>query len=250
MEREMIKEAPTVEDAIDAALEEMGVQQDAVGYEVLEEPGKRLFGSGKPAKVRVWLKPEFIAQMESVAVDDEDEDEVGPEVAPRGPRVHAEPAPALTDEEFDRVADAGVGVIQQILDAFGLESSIDEYEGDEGEVILDIVGGELGILIGRHGKSLEALQTLVSAIANKQLEQRYPVMVDVEGYRARRRVKLEEMARQAADRASRQSRAIKLRPMSAYERKVVHVSLRNDRRVETASEGEEPFRQVVVAPKR
>lgn len=243
MEREMIKEAPTVEEALDAALEEMGVQQDAVEYEVLEEPGRRLFGSSKPARVRVWLKASFVREMEKQAAPEAEE----VEVAPREPR--PEPA-ALSDEEFDQVADAGVGVIQNILNAFQIESNIDEYEGDEGEVILDIVGGELGILIGRHGKSLESLQTLVSAITNKRLGQRYAVMVDVEGYRARRRVKLEEMARQAAERASRQKRPVKMRPMSAYERKVVHMALRSDRRVETQSEGEEPFRQVVVAPKR
>lgn len=242
MEREMIKEAPTVEEALDAALEEMGVQQDAVEYEVLEEPGKRLFGAGKPARVRVWLKASFVKELEREQREEAEE-------SPAAPREIATPA-VLSDEEFDQVADAAVSVIQEILDAFGIESSIDEYEGDEGEVILDIVGGELGLLIGRHGKSLEALQTLVSAITNKRLGQRYAVMVDVEGYRARRRVKLEEMARQAAERASRQKRSIKLRPMSAYERKVVHVALRNDRRVETASEGEEPFRQVVVTPKR
>lgn len=247
MERETIQEAPTVEEAIDAALEEMGVQQDAVEYEVLDAPGKKLFGTGKPARVRVWLKDSFLKELELRETESEEAEaeEPAPAIA-RGPR----PPQELSDEEFDKVADAAVGVIQQILDAFGLDSSIDEYEGDEGEVILDIVGGELGILIGRHGKSLEALQTLVSAIANKQLGERYAIMVDVEGYRARRRVKLEEMARQAAERASRQKRAIKMRPMSAYERKVVHVALRNDRRVETASEGEDPFRQVVVTPKR
>lgn len=242
MERELIKEGASVPEAIDAALEEMGVQQDAVEYEVLEEPGKRLFGRGeKPARVRVWLKAGFLAELERDA-------EGQPEEAP-DPSVQAVSA-ALTDEEFEQVADTAVDVIQNALDAFGIESSIDEYEGDEGEVILDIVGGELGILIGRHGRTLEAIQTLVSAITNKRMGQRYAVLVDVEGYRARRKVKLEEMARQAADRAKRQNRPVKLRPMSAYERKVVHMALRNDRRVTTASEGDEPFRQVVVTPNR
>jgi spoIIIJ-associated protein len=244
MEQEMIKEAATVEEALDAALEEMGVQQDAVEYEVLAEPGKRMFGADRMARVKVRLKASFIEEIERSGAEEEQEEE--PVAIPR---VESGPI-TLSDEEFEHVADTAVDVIQQILDAFEIESGIDEYEGDEGEVILDIVGGELGLLIGRHGKSLEALQTLVSAITNKKLGQRYPVMVDVEGYRARRRVKLEEMARQAADRASRQKRNVKLRPMSAYERRVVHVALRNDRRVETGSEGEEPFRQVIVTPKR
>lgn len=246
MEQELIKEAATVEEALDAALEEMGVQQDAVEYEVLVAPGRRVFGADKPARVKVRLKPSFIAEIERETTDEGESAE-----AITAPALAVETGPAmLSDEEFERVADTAVVVIQHILDAFAIESSIDEYEGDEGEIILDIVGGELGLLIGRHGKSLEALQTLVSAITNKTLGQRYGVMVDVEGYRARRRVKLEEMARQAADKASRQKSIVKLRPMSAYERKIVHVALRNDRRVETGSEGEDPFRQVLVTPKR
>lgn len=246
MHEEITREGSTVEEALDAALEEMGVQQNAVEYEVLEEHGKGLFGLGtKGARVRVRLKPEFVAEMQRRDTEPED---AAPASVGAGADTDTDTA-ELSDEEFDRVADTAVGVVQEILASFAIESSIDEYEGDEGEVILDIVGGELGILIGRHGKTLESLQTLVSAISNKRLGQRYPLLVDVEGYRARRKVKLEEMARQAADRANRQSRAIKMRPMSAYERKVVHVALRNDRRVTTASEGEEPLRQVVVSPK-
>jgi spoIIIJ-associated protein len=246
MEREMVQEGATVEEALDAALEKMGVQQDAVTYEVLSEPARGRFGLGAPksAKVRVRLKDEFLAELERESEEEEDLEEAAPQVAApeTGPVV-------LSDEEFEQVADAAVEVIQEVLSSFGISSNIDEYEGDEGEVILDIVGGELGIMIGRHGKTLESLQTVVSAIANKKLERRYPILVDVEGYRARRKVKLEEMARQAADRVNRQGRPVKMRPMSAYERKVIHMSLRNDRRVVTASEGDEPFRQVVVSQK-
>jgi spoIIIJ-associated protein len=247
MEREMIKEAPTVEEALDAALEEMGVQQDAVDYEVLEEPSKGLFGigAGKAARVRVRLKEGFLAELNRQAVEG-DEDEAS-HIDSEPDAARAIVATELTDEEFDLVADASVGVIREVLGCFSIQSNIDEYEGEEGEVILDIVGGELGILIGRHGKTLEAMQTLVSAIANKRLERRYAILVDVEGYRARRKVKLEEMARQAADRVNRQGRPVKMRPMSAYERKVIHMALRNDRRVATASEGDDPFRQVVVS---
>jgi len=137
-----------------------------------------------------------------------------------------------------------------ILGSFGLEDpAVEEYEGDEGEIILDVVGGDLGLLIGRHGKTLDALQTAVGAITTKEMGFRYPVVVDVEGYRHRRRQKVEEIAKRAADRASRQKTAVRLRPMTAYERRIVHVALRDDRRVETGSEGAEPYRQVVVKPK-
>jgi len=245
---ETIKEAPSVEEAVDAALEELGVQADAAEYEVIDQPSHGIFGSGKPAKVRVWLKQEFVTELEQEAVEadsDEDEDE---EPLPQELRV-VEEMPELTEEELDKVADTAVAVIQKILATFGSEAAIDEYEGDDGEIILDIVGGDLAILIGRHGKTLDALQTLVAAATSRQLGFRYPVVVDVEGYRGRRREKLEDMAKRTADRVARQGRAVKLRPMTSYERRVIHMVLREDKRVVTGSEGEDPARAVVVSPK-
>jgi spoIIIJ-associated protein len=244
---ETVTEGPTIEEAVDAALEELGVQADAAEYEVVEEPSKGIFGSGKPAKVRVWLKPSFIA---SLKPEDEEEDEAEVEDEPLPEALRNEtPRPELTEEELDKVADSAVAIIQRILAGFGIEASIDEYEGDDGEIILDIVGGDLALLIGRHGKTLDSLQTLVGAATSRQLGFRYPIVVDVEGYRGRRREKLEDMARRTADRAARQGRPVKLRPMTSYERRLVHMALRDDRRVVTASEGEDPARSVVVSPK-
>ena len=238
---ETIAEGPSVEEAVDAALEELGVQADAAEFEVLQEAAHGAFSSGRPARVRVWLRADFV---ESLA----HEEPVDDEPVPAELRTEGEAA-TLTEEELDRVADTAVESIQKILGGFGIEAAIDEYEGDEGEIILDIVSGDLGMLIGRHGKTLDALQTLVSAITSRKIGFRYPVVVDVEGYRGRRREKLEDMARRTAERVSRQKRAVKLRPMTSYERRIIHVALRDDRRVVTASEGEEPTRSVVVTPK-
>lgn len=259
MERECIKEAPTVAEAVDEALEELGVQQDAVEYEVLEEPSRKVFGIGgdRGAKVRVWLKDEYVAELENakqVALDVLDIDEtdgssilVEDEVPTE---LQAKNQDELSDEDLDKVADAAVEALRSILEKFGIEgSSIEEYEGDEGEIILDVVGGDLAVLIGRHGRTLDALQAVVSAITSRKLGFRYPVVVDVEGYRHRRRQKLEDIARRSADRAARQHIPVRLRPMTAYERRVVHVALRDDRRVTTASEGDDPFRMVVITPK-
>lgn len=242
MRTEIVKEAPSVEEAVDAALEELGVQADAAEYEIIEEPSKGLFGGAKPAVVKVWLKPAVVSELETE--DEEGADEELPE-ALRVPETPVE----LTEEELDKVADAAVAVIQQILGFFGIEAAIDEYEGDDGEIILDIVGGDLAILIGRHGKTLDSLQTLVAAATSRQLGFRYPIVVDVEGYRGRRREKLEDMARRTADRVARQGRPVKLRPMTSYERRVIHMALRDDRRVVTVSEGEDPSRAVVISPK-
>jgi spoIIIJ-associated protein len=247
MHSEIIKEAPTVEEAVDAALEEFGVQADAAQYEILEEPSHGIFGSGRPAKVRVWLRPGVAEVLEQGAQPD-DEDADDEEILPEALRVTEERA-ELTEEELDKVADTAVEVIQSILRTFGIESTIDEYEGEDGDIILDIVGGDLAILIGRHGKTLDSLQTLVSAATSRQLGFRYPILVDVEGYRGRRREKLEDIARRTADRVARQGRAVRLRPMTSYERRVIHMALREDRRVVTGSDGEEPARAVVVTPK-
>lgn len=251
MQTEIIKEAPTVEEAVDAALEEMGVQADAAQYEVIDEPSRGLFGSAKPAKVRVWLKPGAVEQLESGPAVDEEDGADAEEPLPESLKVRVAPAerPELTEEELDKVADTAVSVLQSVLKTFGIEAVIDEYEGEDGEIILDIVGGDLAILIGRHGRTLDALQTLVGAATSRQLGFRHPVLVDVEGYRGRRREKLEDIARRTADRVARQGNAVRLRPMTSYERRVIHMALRDDRRVVTGSDGDEPARAVVVSPK-
>lgn len=156
----------------------------------------------------------------------------------------------LTDEELDRIADTAIAALQDIFKYFNVgEVTIDEYEGDEGELILDITGDDLAVLIGRHGKTLDALQFLVSAITVRRIGYRYPVVVDIEGYKGRQRQKLESIARSSANRAASQNRSIKLRPMTPYERRIVHITLRDDDRVETASEGEGSARHVVILPR-
>lgn len=156
----------------------------------------------------------------------------------------------LTEEELDHIADTAIDALQGILKYFDVgEVMIDEYEGDERELILDITGDNLAVLIGRHGKTLDALQFIVSAITTRVLGFRYPVVVDVEGYKNRQRQKIESLARSAASRADQQHKAIKLRPMTPYERRIVHIALRDDDRVETASEGEGSSRHVVVLPR-
>lgn len=155
-----------------------------------------------------------------------------------------------TDEEVDHIADTAIAAIQDILKYFKVgEVTIDECEGDEGELILDITGDDLAVLIGRHGRTLDALQFLISSITSRTVGYRYPIVVDVEGYKGRQRQKLEDIARKAADRAFNQDRSIKLRPMTPYERRLIHIALRDDDRVETVSEGEGRARRVVVIPR-
>ena len=156
----------------------------------------------------------------------------------------------VTEEELDAIADTAIAALQDILKYFNVgEVTIDEYEGDEGELILDITGDDLAVLIGRHGRTLDALQFVVSAITVRSMGFRYPIIVDVEGYKSRQREKLESIARSTANKAASQHRSVKMRPMTPYERRIVHIALRDDDRVDTASEGEGSARHVVVVPR-
>lgn len=155
----------------------------------------------------------------------------------------------LSDEELDEIADTAISVLRDILKYFDVgEVTIDEYVGDDGELILDITGGDLAVLIGRHGTTLNALQFLISSITIRKIGHRYPVVVDIEGYKSRQRQRVESIAQSAANRAVQQNKNVKLRPMTPYERRIVHITLRDDSRVETASEGEGGGRHVVVLP--
>ena len=179
--------------------------------------------------------------------------EVDAEIASGEDVTSDEPKPQsqdnLSDEDLDRIADVAIETLEDILKHFDVgEVTIDDYEGDEGELILDITGDDLAVLIGRHGKTLDALQFIVSAITVRAIGFRYPVVVDVEGYKGRQREKLESIAHNAANKAARQNRSVKLRPMTPYERRIVHIALRDDERVDTASEGEGSARHVVVLP--
>lgn len=190
------------------------------------------------------MADELVEEIIDEAVESADEQIVGqyPEIV-----VHYKEGVALTDEELDTIADVAISVVRSILSHFDAEgSSIDEYEGDEGELILDITAPDLAVLIGRHGRTLESLQTLVSLLVSRKLGFRYPVSIDVEGYKSRRHDKVVSMAKNAVSRAVSQGRSVNLPPMSAYERRLVHIALREDDRIDTHSEGVEPERRVVI----
>ena len=155
----------------------------------------------------------------------------------------------VTDEMLDNIADTAIAALQDILQYFNVgDVTIDEYEGDEGELILDICVDDMSVLIGRHVNTLDALQFIVSMITIRTIGFRYPVVVDVEGYKNRQRQKLESIAHSSANRAVSQHRKVGLRPMTPYERRIIHIALRDDDRVETVSEGEGSARHVVVVP--
>lgn len=155
----------------------------------------------------------------------------------------------LSDAQVDKIADTAITLLRSILSCFNENNcSIDEYDGDEGELILDINGGDLAILIGRHGITLDALQTIFTSLLSKKLGFHYPIIIDVESYKSRRRDKVQSIAKSSASRALKNGRAVRLSPMNAYERRLVHLALRGNDQVTTHSEGTDPNRCVVVTP--
>lgn len=164
---------------------------------------------------------------------------------------HYEQEGFLSSDELDIVADLAVKYIRELLSFFGeTHISIDEYEGDSGELILDISEGNLAVLIGRHGRTLDSLQMIVSSFLSNTLKFHFPVVIDIEGYKSRRKEKVRSMALSAAARAKRTHGRVTMAPMSAYERRLIHVTLLNEENIKTHSEGEEPERRVVVTYSR
>ena len=161
-------------------------------------------------------------------------------------REHFEAGVELTDDETDKVADVAVEYLRELLGFFGeTQCSIDEYDGDNGELILDVNGGDLAVLIGRHGRTLDSLQMVLSSLMSSRLKFYYPIVVDIESYKSRRKSKVQGLARAAASKARKQGR-VAMAPMNAFERRLVHLTLVDDDTVTTHSEGEDPNRRVVI----
>lgn len=197
----------TVEEAVATALAELGLTEEQVTVEVLEESSKGLFGfiGTKSAKVRVTEKVNPVGKARKFLAD--------------------------------------------IFEKMGLEVEITNKVVDE-YTVLDISGPDLGILIGRRGDTLDALQYLSNLVANKNVEHRIRIIVDVEGYRKRREETLNKLAFRLADKATRKGREVVLEPMNPHERRVIHTALQNHRDVVTHSEGEEPYRKIIIVPKK
>jgi spoIIIJ-associated protein len=167
------------------------------------------------------------------------------------PTEAATPPEATGDDELaeppppEEVLATAVEFMEGLLEAMGLEGDIDSSV-DDGTAFLDVRGEELGLLIGRRGQTLEALQELCRTAVQRRLRSRVRLLIDVEGYRARRRESLAEYARAMAERAKRRGTEIELEPMNAYERKIVHDAVGEIDGASSFSEGEEPNRKVVV----
>lgn len=149
------------------------------------------------------------------------------------------------------VADKANDFLKEVFGAMNMIVVVDtKYDEVNNSLTIDLSGDEMGVLIGKRGQTLDSLQYLVSLVVNKDSEEYVRVKVDTEDYRKRRKETLENLARNIAYKVKRTKRPVSLEPMNPYERRIIHSALQNDKYVTTHSEGEEPFRRVVVTLKR
>lgn len=149
------------------------------------------------------------------------------------------------------VEDSAKNFLKEVFEAMDMVVTVEvKYDEEERAMDIDLSGDEMGVLIGKRGQTLDSLQYLVSLVVNKETEDYIRVKVDTENYRQRRKETLENLAKNIAYKVKRTKKAVSLEPMNPYERRIIHSALQNDKYVTTHSEGDEPFRRVVVTLKR
>lgn len=246
------KTGKTIEEAIQAAADELGVAQSELEVEVLETPTRRLFGlfGETPAKIRATIKtPEPVPAVEE-PVEVEEPARTEEVIQPEEPAIEPilEPSPVEEPSSREKIIGAAENFLREVFAAMKLDVTIEVEELADG-VKLNLSGKGLGVLIGRRGQALDALQYLLNlAVNRKNADDKIFFTLDVEDYRRRREEALIKLAKGVAERAIKTRREVRLEPMSRHERKIIHTVLQENDRVETHSTGEEPYRYVIVTP--
>lgn len=272
----------TVEEALEQALKQLGVTKDQIGYKVIDQPSKGVLGFfSKPAKIQAWilkdevedLKPyvlvdvpaeESIESLESTesmpTVESESDKDLVQGIESFSATVSEEnnsldqietPREEFSLEDQKPKIERAIEFLQGTFERMKLDVKI-AHEKRASNYIINLSGEKLGILIGKHGATLDALQYLTNLSANRNVayDNRTRFILDVEHYRAKREETLKELADHLAEKVARTGQETKLEPMNRYERKVIHLALQENDKVTTYSEGEEPFRRLIIAPKK
>ena len=265
MSRILEIEGKTIDEAIFAGLEQMGLSFDEVEIEIIQESNKGFLGIGKTsAKVKLTERDK-----------DDDFDTVKQEKAPAAPakksteektqsknkehrekrvsrREAFENAPIAKKEIVGEPVDSdepAVAFLTGMLSAMGIEAQLNAVRNDEG-LFIEISGENMGQIIGYRGETLDAMQYLTSLVENKGKDDYVRVTLDTENYRAKREQTLIRLGVRLADKALKSGRKVSLEPMNPYERRIIHSSLQDIQGVTTVSEGEEPNRRVIIVPER
>ncbi len=277
--------AKTVDDAITEALIQLGVTSDKLEYEVIEKGSAGFLGIGmKQAVIEARRKPEEAAEEPDITFDFSIDEKKEPEKEIKKDtkkekkdvkeqteipkEVVKEKAEERNNSETEEIEKASTkreivtvrvteeaksaveGFLADTLKAMGMEVELTSVIEEDGSLTVDMKGENMGILIGKRGQTLDSLQYLANRVANKHQDGYIRVKLDTENYRARREETLKHLAKNIAHKVKRNRRPVALEPMNPYERRIIHSALQSDPYVTTHSEGEEPYRKVVVTLKR
>ena len=236
-----------VETATALALDELKCSKDEVKITVLEEPSRGFLGIGsKLAKVRVEkIEVSENDKTEEIEVTEEVKETVTEETVEKESSEVTSKKLIRPDNMKEIDEHPALSFLKETTEKMGLELSFKAY-ADDNNVFIDIAGKDAGTIIGKRGQTLDAIQYLTSLAVNKKSEDYVRVVLDAENYRSKREKTLERLAHRLADKVVRTKRSVKLEPMNPYERMVIHAALVNSPKVKTRSEGEEPYRRVVI----
>lgn len=266
--------AKTIEAAVAEGLEKLGISREEAVVHVVEQPSSGLFGliHKKMAVVDISAPDEEaeedtveeaspVEEAPAAEIPAEEAKEETPAEEPKAeeaaPEAEEAPAeekkaereePTFDPEEQKKVAEEAKTFLASVFAGMHLAVTM-ECRMTEERIMINLVGDGLGILIGKHGQTLDALQYLTNLAAGKSFRHHYFILLDVENYRERRQDTLEALARRLAGKVKRTGEEIRLEPMAAGERRIIHLALQDDHAVSTDSEGEAPYRYVVIRPK-
>jgi spoIIIJ-associated protein len=269
--------APTVEEAIAQGLSQLNLSAEAVSIEVVDSGSKGLFGlGGRQVRVRLTVNPppqeivppapKPIPASKPAPVAEkrkEPKPKTNPQPQPK-PAQSASPKPAAQKPEApkkverpvgDLVLDTTEAVISKLINYLGMKAQVsahyeDNSTDDRRMINVDVRGDDLTALIGKRAETLNAFQYIASLIVGKETQQWVQIIVDVEGYRSRREKQVRQIALRMADQVVKTGRKAALEPMPSNERRAIHIELRNHPAVTTESTGDEPYRKVVILPKK
>ena len=254
--------AKTVEDALTEASIELGLASTDIDYEVIEKGSAGFLGIGaKQAVITAWKKVEEKPKKEKKK---EKKVELKPVVTEVVKEVKEVKEVAEVEEKIEKVTEkeeklaevepqtkqACEKFLKDVLKSMDMEVTLTSEVDEDGALSINMEGENMGILIGKRGQTLDSLQYLTNRVANKMQEGYVRVKLDTENYRARRKETLENLAKNIAHKVKRTKRSVSLEPMNPYERRIIHSALQSDKYISTHSEGEEPYRRVVVTLNR
>ncbi|HZG84900.1 RNA-binding cell elongation regulator Jag/EloR [Paenibacillus sp.] len=214
----------TVSDAVNKGLAELGVTEDRVKITVLEHPSKGILGLFGMKDAKVELEVIEVKRAEPV------------------------PEPVPSFPEFDAI-ERSKAYLAEIVRDMGIDATIRRTEDEDGNIVLEVNGKELGVFIGRRGQTMDAVQTLVNVYANRISGEHLRIVIDAERFRERRKKTLQDLSLRLANQVVRTRKEVVLEPMSPLERRIIHYQLQNHPKVKTFSKGDEPNRRIVITLK-